>query len=228
MEVIPRSHRSLKPDWSADQEGYSYRCYQSQTWLGRLYREVQLPIPPSLPPVDNLHETPLELNAIVTFLRRTVFVSTDVIESLVYDRVSSFIQPAPVLNQRCIRYVWELFYSYTQELLSVCMRFTMIQRRIVMLTEEEVVAGTIVGNTSQPHGHKERMSQLREQATELVSRITDELRSPDENETLKRAWIGLRLSSMRPSSFGSQSFRLIVLHEIFDALNTIKSVVASD
>ena len=35
---------------------------------------------------------------------------------------------------------------------------------------------------------------------------------------LRRAWLGFRLTTIRRDAFGCKSFRLIALHEIFDAI----------
>jgi RNA-dependent RNA polymerase len=226
MESIPKSAILGKPDWNADYETSALR-YESKRWIGRLYREVHLPLPPSLPQPEDLMGGTVALDTAVAFLCRTVFISANTMDIAVYNRISSFIQAAPVLNKIRIERIWMLLQSYVYELRTICARGTLSQKGAAILTEEEAVAGTIVGHTSQPRARKEKMSQLREYVSQLVDAVTAELRSPTEDdkyEILKRAWIAYRLSSIRPNAFGSQSFRFIALHEIFDAIKSVESV----
>ena len=93
-----------------------------------------------------------------------------------------------------------------------------------MLTEEEVVVGTIVAQTTQPRVRKDKMAQMRGQASSLVARISRDIVGSDESnkkEILKRAWVAFRISTIDPDTFGSRSFGLIALRELLDAVKCL-------
>lgn len=220
--------RRGRPDWSAPETESSGRFYESQRYLGRLFREVHLPVPPRPQQPSRIREEPLPLQGVITFFHKDSRVSMNAVDAAVYDFVSPYIQAAPLHNRQHIEEVWKLFLEYVPRLRSICLSFSLCQRRSAMLAEEEVVAGTIVAQTSQPTLRKERMAQMREQISLLTDHIATRLHGGDGGylyEVLKRAWIAFRLSAIRPESFGSKSFRFLAIHEIFDA---IKRIVAEE
>ncbi|EKM55558.1 uncharacterized protein PHACADRAFT_173705 [Phanerochaete carnosa HHB-10118-sp] len=228
LEYLPGTDmRRGRPDWSAPETEGSRRFYQSTRYLGRLFREVRLPVPPHPQQPKQTYEERLELGKVTAFFRDDSRASMNAIDAKVHDFVYPYIQAAPLRHQQRIKQVWELFSEYVPRLRSICLSCNLYQRRSAMLTEEEIVAGTIVAHTSQPALRKERMSQMREQISLLTEHIATRLNGDDNNphEVLKRAWAAYRLPTLRPESFGSKSFRFIAIHEIFDA---VKRIVAED
>lgn len=205
----------------------SGRSYTSQSYLGRLFREVDLDEPPTMVhrPKRLADEPVPTFDEALTFFRRW-FISDDPVEIAVHQRVADLIQTAPLFNKARIREGVELFGQYTASLLSLCASFSHSRRCLDLLHEEEVVAGTIIARHSQTHFRKERLSEMREQVSVLVSRVEGKMKGAGEGnkyEVLKGAWVAFRLCAIQPDAFGSRSYRLIALHEIFDALKAIEA-----
>ncbi|GJE90831.1 RNA dependent RNA polymerase [Phanerochaete sordida] len=232
LQDLPESDtRTGRPDWSAPETEGTGRYYQSTRYLGRLFRKVQLPEPPTPQRPRRTYGEPLALNVVLDFLHGDSRTAMDVLDRAIHDLVSPYVQAAPVHNKQRVEHVWKTYTEYLPRLRSICMSYSLHQRRAAMLSEEEVVAGTIVAQTSQPAMRKEHMSQMREQVSLLTAHIADRLdegAGDDVYEVLKRAWIAYRLPALRPDSFGSKSFRIIALHEIFDAVKRIVAEITTD
>ena len=106
----------------------------------------------------------------------------------------------------------------------------------MLYREAEVVIGTIVAKTSQPRLRKEAMSQMRDQTTILAAELREGVSACDGDDegttnyldSLRRAWTAYKLSTMRPQLFGSRSFGLIALGEIFDCIKRIDEARTRD
>ena len=233
MHDIPRyKWANMKPDWNAPELAENARLglyYESRRYIGRLYREVQLSIPevkaPHLPPANGR----LRAEEVLQTFRNNDFAPHNPVETAVYDRVLEFISvniETHYTAQR-VRDICEIFDDYVRTLHHISASFTISHRRAVRLTEEEIVAGTIIAQSSQRNMRKEVMSQMREQASILVNRIAAGIIGVDEEskvEALKRAWIAYRISTLQPSTFGSRSFSVLAMHEIFDAIKSIETI----
>ncbi|KIP09625.1 hypothetical protein PHLGIDRAFT_503395 [Phlebiopsis gigantea 11061_1 CR5-6] len=116
---------------------------------------------------------------------------------------------------------------YVQTLRHIAASFNIAYRRVARLTEEEVVVGTIIAQSSQPRMRQGAISEMREQGSILVNRIAIQLAGPDgddKEEMLKRAWLAYRISTLHPDAFGSRSFGIVAMHEIFDAVKSIEAI----
>lgn len=147
MKKIPRyALPNMRPDWNAPeiQDGLGL-FYQSQRYIGRLYREVQLSVPRTQPPPQNALEVPVALVDVLTSFR-IGFKPRDVLERVVYNRASQFISMLDVLRSRdtTITEMWSILHDYVQSLRQICVSFNISHRRAARLGEEEIVAGTIV------------------------------------------------------------------------------------
>ncbi|EKM55555.1 uncharacterized protein PHACADRAFT_161565 [Phanerochaete carnosa HHB-10118-sp] len=229
MRKVPRyALPTMKPDWSAPEiQDRLGLFYQSQRSIGRLYREVQLPVPRAQPPPANAFDVHLNTADTIAIFRVS-FKPRDVLERVMYNRTSQFISMPDVLNHSdiAITEICSILQDYARTLRQICVSFNISHRRAARLSEEEVVAGTIVAQSSQPRVRKEAVSQMREQSSFLVSRIAARIVGPKEgdggkNEALTRAWLAYRLSTLQPHAFGFRSFGLVAMHEVFDAIKWI-------
>lgn len=229
---IPRSKLgNVKPDWKTPELTERHHMglyYESQRFVGRLYREVQLPVPQAYPPPTPSLDDPLTAEDALDTLRTEAFAPRDAVETAIYSRVCEFaeVEPLPLSSRLHFGEVWAAFSNFVQTMHQISVSFNISPRRSTRLTEEEIVAGTIVAQSSQPAVRKEAMSQMREQASILVNRITGQITGPREEGPhvwLKRAWLAYRISALRPNTFGHRSFGLVAMHEIFVAIRAIES-----
>ena len=94
-----------------------------------------------------------------------------------------------------------------------------------MVSEEEVVVGTIAAQCAQVRKRTDMIAKMREQTATLVNSICAELSGNGEAKPvdhLKQAWAAYRVSCALSRWFGGQSFGWIALGEIFDAIREIK------
>lgn len=232
MRDIPRSRLEEKPDWSAPEIPYGDGClyYTSRRWIGQLYREIQLSDPEvTRPPINP--STPLGFlpkEKVLKIFQKNDFPE-DAIETAVRARVAPFVQSVYRYSTKRIEHIWRSFKTYVSALRTICVTFSLVQRHGAMLTEEEVVVGTIVAQSTQPRARQDKMAQMRDQASLLVARILRDIvgsNGDDKKEIVKRAWVAFRVSTMRPDEFGSRSFGLIALRELFDAIKSLEENAA--
>ena len=168
---LPRDPIREKPDWSAnetnDRRG---EFYQSRRILGHLYRDIRLPAVQEADrewrqerrrrqrdhqdmedTLANLYHTRREESQITNCLRRRMLDYVDVDD---FDH-----------DEEVARHLYTLFTTYSQELLSISQTYSLSSKK--WLTEEEIVAGTIVQKTSQPRKRKDLMSKMRSHSSEV-------------------------------------------------------------
>ncbi|KAH9968903.1 RdRP-domain-containing protein [Russula dissimulans] len=232
LDTVPRPRRRTRPDWNApetvDLEN-SADFYQSDRAIGRLFRDIDLP-------VVYLHNTAArqkrrhlrddtpeaDLDELFAALcmdeqRR------DALESAVERRVAEFIAVEP--DSRFVKLAIESLGRYSIELQGICACNALQHHKAATLSEEEAVIGTIMAKTSRRGMRKEAMSQLREQTGYLVKYVRDEL-SGDEGtskrEWLEGAWAAWEVSRYFKDRFGAHSYGWIALGEVFDAIKAIE------
>lgn len=244
LENIPRLNLEHgKPDWSVSEVGRSGKTYTSQSWLGKLYREVELPELPqgnqsqqrqtdpgrdaghgvtAQQVLDALHSSANSVNVLTCALRERMML-------LLADLHAEYQLPE-------IDEIVTTFHRHVQDLRLVCLNYSLNYRR--SLDEEEVVAGTIIAKTSQPRMRQDCMSQMREQATNLVTDVRSILAIPlggqeSEGEALRRqyrnldrAWIAYTVSTILPDKFGSRSWQLVALGQFFETAKSIEDILS--
>lgn len=231
MQDLPRNRQPDRPDWSApelsDRTGARY--YESMRYIGRLYREVKLDNPRVQVDVKSEDTGRLTLPAILVTFSGESFAPKDRIERAIHRHVSRFTRTdvfeAPA--QRRATELWKTFSTYRQTLRQISLSFNIAHKRSTVLKEEEIVAGTIVAVSSQPRMRQESVSEMREKASILVNRTAAQIAGPKEEdleESLKRAWLAYRISTLRPEQFGFRSFGLVAMHEIFSAVKAIEAM----
>lgn len=232
MQEIPRSKLDSRPDWSAPevQDGDTRVYYESQRWIGRLYREINLTVPEVAKAGSRKSHTFPSIDNVIDIFNKNKFPTDDPVEEALRVRITPYVASPYRYSRKRIEPVWDCFRSYVTSLRTLCTTFSLVQRHAAMLSEEEVVVGTIVAQTNQPHMRKERMAKMRDQAGQLVARTAERMIGSDRGdrkearrEAVKRAWVAFRVSTMQPDAFGSRSFGLIAIRELVVALKELEA-----
>jgi len=205
------------------------KYYKSESAIGKLFRAINLPAVKTVERVSRLQRRQLRAedeDSVVDRLEGLILADvTDEIYDAVYDRVTEFIGE-PTVDDDYLPHASRLFDKYASQLRTISATQTLSYSRNAMLTEEEVVVGTIVAKSSQPRRRKDLMSKLREQTTQLVRAIRSELAGDDDTPLeaqLRRAWTCWRLSSSEKDTFGARSLGIIALGCIFDTIKAIEN-----
>lgn len=232
LDKIPKLKFKAKPDWNAPETliSDSANFYESQKVIGRLFRSIELG-----PVLQTTHREArrnkvqargeLSLEEIMNdFHLDGISGKEDPMRDVVEDRVTEFIDTRP-LDETAVEHTSELFCRYASELRTICASHSLSYTRSAMLTEEEVMVGTIVAKCSQPRKRKDLMSRLREQTTLLVNEIREELMGDEDcplEDGLMRAFVAWELSNIEQNNFGAKSFGWIALGVVFEVIKDIE------
>ncbi|KAI0724458.1 RdRP-domain-containing protein [Cerioporus squamosus] len=233
LELIPRQHSKVKPDWNApetiNRQNPSY--YESDRAIGKLFRAIDLPAVQVVERAARFQRRHMpgtdqagQLADVLDQMYADDEEADDEVAGSVRDRVAEFIHTDDYDNAT-ITNLWGLYNTYVSELRAICADHTLSHSRSAMLTEEEAVIGTIVAKCSQPRKRKDLMSQMREKTATLVGNVMGEIAGDDSvpsDESLRRAWIAYRLAIMEGDIFGARSFAWIALASIFDGIKGIE------
>ncbi|GJE90830.1 RNA dependent RNA polymerase [Phanerochaete sordida] len=227
MQEIPRSTLNSRPDWSAPeiQDGDTRVYYESQRWVGRLYRKIHFIAPDTSKAGSKKSHSFPSIDKVIEIFNENKFPKNDPVAEALRVRVAPHVVSPYRYSRKRIEPVWDCFRSYVTSLRTLCTTFSIVQRHAAMLSEEEVVLGTIAAQTNQPHMRKERMAKMRDHAGQLVWRTAARMvgsEPGDRKEVVKRAWIAFRVSSMQADAFGSRSFGLIASRELLAALRELE------
>lgn len=239
LNAIPRLKFRAKPDWNAPETvgSSSSNYYQSTRAIGRLFRAIELPAIEAKPNRKrgsrgsggrNINTEHQDLDQISDALSNLDF-DDDPVLAEIEDRVSQFIKTTGA-SQEELEYLVRIFGRYQAELQGICASYT-LSHRGGMLSEEEVVIGTITQKTSQPRKRKDLTAKLREQTDLLVRGVREELGGDEDvplEEALQRGWLAWKLSLTEQKSFGAQSFGLVALGSIFESIREIEDRVRED
>jgi RNA-dependent RNA polymerase len=236
MDNVPRLLFRAKPDWNAPEtvNPDSARYYTSTKAIGHLFRAINLP---------SLEDAAVQARAQKKQMRRRrrgdlagleeamaelsigiEGADEDPVAIVLRARISEYLEMDDTEDDTMLASVGDLFEKYTSELRYICATHSLAQRRKgVPLTEEEVMVGTIVAQTSQPRKRKEVMGKMRDQSAILVNAIRGELAGDDEMPMemwLKKAWIAWRFSMVEADNdtFGAKSFGIIAIGSVSNLL----------
>ena len=237
LNTVPRPRYDHKPDWHAPEtvnlDG-STNFYESQKAIGKLFRAIDLPEVRVQNPAARKQRQHVRDDASEPDLD-DVFAALcigdrqdDALESAVKNRVGKFISVEP--HSTNVEVAIETLTRYSIDLQGICACNTIQRRKTAMLSEEEAVVGTIVAKCSQRNRRKDAMAQLREQTSNLVKSVQEELAGGEETsqrEWLKRAWAAWKVSRHLKDRFGAHSYGWIALGEIFGAMKAIEQEGAS-
>lgn len=240
-ERIPKQKSKTRPDWNApetvDAEA-SKNFYESQRVIGRLFREIDLPDLTEKSQYASRAQRRNILSVLsgdamdgltnmMTNLRLSREEEQNPVITAIDDQVSRFIRVNRAVRQdsQLSEEVAGMFSRYTAELQTICSTHTLSQVPNAMLSEAEVVIGTITEKTSQPRKRKDLMARCRELSDGLVKDIREEIRGEDEEEleaALRRAWMAWNLAFKKGSAFGARSFSWVATGAIFDTIRAIE------
>lgn len=224
---IPQPKQGVRPDWHASElKEHDKDHYVSQKALGQLFRAIELPALSEAATEaraqrqQNVGRTELTVKAALEALSssNSTLVGTPLL--YVIRRVVREHGVALRFNHKILARMILLYNKYCSELLITCQSNTLSYSKNAQLTEEEVVAGTIVAKTHVARRRKEAIATAREQATRLVHGVKVEIAGddPDElSEWLRRAWHAWELSLIE-DKFGSRSWGWVCLTSVFEVI----------
>jgi RNA-dependent RNA polymerase len=230
LEKIPRTKFQARPDWNRPETGSTQgRFYDSQRAIGKLYRDIDLSAD-----IDALKNAREQRKQIKDEIRLDVILAdSDLGQDAPIDPVSVSLRLlveewAKLDNKTRIKEhhtILEAFETYRKELQYLCQTNTLSNKRNAMITEEEVVVGTIVAKCSQPRQRRDAMARLRERSGELVTTTKADIFGGGDNVTglersLQRAWFAWEVADRgaKHDLFGARSFGIIALGAIFEVL----------
>lgn len=232
LERIPKLKLRAKPDWNAPETliSESVNFYESSRAIGRLFRSIELPHVQTLRKKAAKHQRQhkeiqeLPLDEILADLHLDHADEEDFIYIVMDRHVSQFID-AQLVDRMVAEHVSQLFNRYASDLQSICISQSLTYGRESMLTEEEVIIGTIAAKCTQPRKRKDLMAKLREQTNLLVTGIREDLLGDEDlplEEGLMRSWMAWRVSATEHGKFGATSFGWVALGAIFEAIKDIE------
>ncbi|KAF8609423.1 RdRP-domain-containing protein [Ceratobasidium sp. AG-I] len=221
LSELPR-FSGTRPDWDAGELGYrnTQYVYPSTRALGQLHRAIQLN-------EDKLQRkgtcpssqfaTELDITRHAKPLERA---KRDLIYHHLRAKLAKYIYVDEVPRE-CFEAAVELLEEYISELTRICNTYALTSRSI--LSEEEVVAGTILEPTSQHRRRRDMISEMRTASTSLVSNVKDVLRGSDSDELedwMLRSWAAYQVAR-GSDEFGHNSFGLLAFGNAFEAVEAI-------
>lgn len=223
------SDRPEEPDWNAPETAFdTTRYYMSETALGRLFRQINLPAVATARTTQDEQRRRFDHRVDLDNVRKAFHQREDNNTNLLYTAIRTTVAPVIPIHghdDALITEMWTLYARYTSELRTVCMDYALSRARGAMLSEEEVVIGTIVAKTPQPRWRTDQMTRMRARSTALVDSVHADLQGEDgmlPARSLERAWVAYRLANIEDDTFGARSFAWIALGDIFEALRAIK------
>jgi len=147
----------MKPDWYAN-ETYERKpeFYPSERHLGHLFRAIELPATKDAKRSAKRRRRVPERGVDNDFDPKTVesrfSQNNSLIKSIIYSRLRQYVEGCPPERMSdLLGTSLDLFGFYSQELVYICKTHSL--STWTPLSEEEVVAGTIVAQCSQPVSH---------------------------------------------------------------------------
>ncbi|KAG9124551.1 hypothetical protein FRC07_011159 [Ceratobasidium sp. 392] len=220
---IPRTGRMPRPDWDAGELGFRNTrdvVYPSQRALGQLYRDIQLSedkLQHKGTHPSSRYGTDLDVTTHAKPLSRTKF---DALSNYLRNALQRYIHVDAVPLEYFQEAV-ELLEEYIGELTRICNTYALTSRSV--LSEEEVVAGTILERTSQRRRRQDMISEMRTASSSLAANVHDILRGSDSDEPeewMLRAWAAYQVARAS-DDFGRKSFGLLALGNAFDAVEAV-------
>jgi RNA-dependent RNA polymerase len=201
LDQIPKLKFRERPDWHAgemrDESGSAY--YPSQTAIGKLFRAVKLP-------------------DIDTLLKHKDDTHSALSDQWIWRPLNNKVQK--ILGQDHASHTRDdlekIFTQFSIEFRYILCNHTISESRSAQLSEEEVFIGTINTKCAQPRRRKDMITRMRDQTTELVSSIREDLMGESGRsleESLKDAWAAWRFSLDKGNAGlpGMKSFGWIAL-----------------
>ncbi|KAL5640970.1 hypothetical protein ACGC1H_001445 [Rhizoctonia solani] len=223
IKDLPYPSRS-RPDWDAGEvriRGGQDNVYKSSRALGQLYRDIQLD-------EDQLQTAgthpgvefglDMDMGLVARPLERSQY---DLITHRLRESLARHIHVDQVPPEQFVEAAG-LVGEYINELTRICNDYALTPRSI--LSEEEVVAGTILERTSQRRKRQDRISEMRTASGVLVQNVRDVLRGSDSDslqDWASRSWAAYQVARVNTDRFGKKSFALLALGNAFEAADAM-------
>ncbi|CAE6419169.1 unnamed protein product [Rhizoctonia solani] len=214
-----------RPDWDAGEvqarRGARGTVYRSDRALGCLYRDIQLDQDQGQTAGTHPGATfgsDLDVELIAHRLEQS---EHDIITHRLRRLLARSIHVDQVPQDQFVEVVG-LASEYTNELARICNDYALTPRSV--LSEEEVVAGTILERTSQRRKRQDRISEMRNASAVLVQNVRDVLRGSDGDQLedwAARSWAAYQVAKANYEEFGRKSLGLLALGNAMDAMDAI-------
>jgi len=217
IHELPRPLIPYKPDWhkAEDAAPRNTDYYESHRALGDLFRNITI-VEPSIP-------SPISA------------AGNDVKIKPLSDTISMALKPHIERQLHHFRNedkevgeMTKLFQRYVDELRYICVTHALSDAPDVRLTEEEVTIGTILAKCTQHRWRTDRTYRMRLHSAMLVRDIGNKLfqltETPSAGELLyglQQGWLAWDFSTRNKTIFGANSFGLIALRVVFNALDQL-------
>lgn len=224
FNAISWSGYDSKPDWYLEEEGQDkVTTYRSQRHIGHLYREVQLPAPTKTKSQKRqikLEECEIDL---VLELILNSRVEASAFDQLLQKRIGEQVTAGVSDARSTVNEMLQILSIYSEQLMHICTVYSLAKR--TPLSEEEVVAGTIVAKTTQrvsswyserekfhtyyallQKKRQDNVTDLHKISGELCSETREGIRGEDHSSceyTLFRAWIAWKVTAVLKDRFGA-------------------------
>jgi len=152
---LPKPKSKEKPDWYANETNHNKRdFYESTRIIGELFRKIDLPAVPEAQRLarrqrkklqDSVHN--LETEAVMHIYSKNDDAISGPLKNLMNECLDIDAHASEDISVQ-ISELLDVFYVHAAELDHICKNHSLA--KFAPLTEEEVVAGTIVAKCSQP------------------------------------------------------------------------------
>jgi RNA-dependent RNA polymerase len=207
---LPRTLLPVKPDWqSNDPNPPETDYYKSNRALGDIWRGIEFL--PSILDSSGISTRTSPLNPISSILKT---------------RIQQYIDPDTCIQCHS-EIILRAFHRYRDELQYICNMhvLTAVGNTPNSLRESEVVLGVILTGSSDKEWKKDRTWRMKTHTRMLIREVKVALKLITEGvepkETLELAWCAWETSVQRGSEFAANSFGLIALDCLFQALEKL-------
>jgi len=151
-QLPPRKNRR-RPDWYANETNeQKSKFYESNRHIGHLFRDINLPAIPEAKKVAKRQHRQWEAgndDVGIEAVRRAFSRNSGMITRIIRRKLREYVKVDDhVASDSEIEEMIDIFYGYSDELSYTCRTHSLA--KWTPLSEEEVVAGTIVAKCSQP------------------------------------------------------------------------------
>lgn len=231
LSQLPKLKDKIKPDWLASETNEKNpKHYTSQRIIGHLFRDVKLPAIKVAERMAERQRRQVDVERDDDFQARSVHgafsrddnIITRLLHSRLREGAYCYVDNLKEGDDDIIDEMLDICGMYSGEAAYICRTHSLSTS--TPISEEELVAGTIVAKTSQPRMRQDAISAMRRDATTLCSRVREEIEGPEgitDEDRIIRAWTAWKVSVAFEKAFGTMSFGLLALDVIFDVIKSI-------
>ncbi|CAG7851523.1 Probable RNA-dependent RNA polymerase SHL2; AltName: Full=Protein SHOOTLESS 2 [Serendipita indica DSM 11827] len=230
FEQMPSLESNRRPDWHANElNDNDPELYQSNRHIGHLFRAIELPALPEARKLAHRQRRRIQRD------EGEALNTTDVLQALSHDKsvvsrhlrpkintyvdIEEFVegQPTNVVNE-----LLDIFDRYWLELQYIAKTNSL--SNATALSEEEVVAGSIVAKCSQPRRRQDVIADMRRSSTSLCDQVRNSIEGTEdtsEEDKLLRAWVAWKISEKYHQAYAAMSFGILALDTAFNAMRKL-------